>query len=170
MKNLWIALFLIVTAIVSSSILTYAEMANEGSGEIRTGKSGTFEILKLGESRLQMNWNEKGVVVEAPENSPFTHASYHTIGTLHSIEGKYKSSGGIVFTRPNGDQVFGAMHEIPGLLGVGPNGGSIELIGGTGECANIKGQIDMMPRPKIKSSKAGTYQGIGIAKATWTIP
>ncbi len=57
-----------------------------------------------------------------------------------------------------------------GILGVGPTSGVMEIIGGTGECTGIEGTLEMLPRPKVKSSKKGTYQGIGIGKISWKIP
>jgi hypothetical protein len=57
-----------------------------------------------------------------------------------------------------------------GVLGAGPTGGGADIIGGTGVCSGIQGKIDFMPRPAVKASKQGTYQGIGIGKVSWKIP
>ena len=169
MKKLSITLFIIALGLVFSASSIFAEMAKEGSGDYRSGKSGTFEIIKLGEGRLQMNYDEQGAMVEAPENSPFLNTSYRALGSLHSINGKYKSNGSIVFTCPNGDQIYGVM-ATDGVLGVGPTEGGADLIGGTGACSGIQGRIEFMPRPAMKASKRGTYQGIGIGKVSWKIP
>ena len=169
MKKCSITLFLITLGFLFSASLIYAELAKEGSGEYRGAKSGTFDVLPLGKDRLQMNYDEAGAFVEAPENSPLTNASYRVIGTLHSINGKWKGNGAMVVTRPNGDQVFG-VYKNEGVLGVGSTGGFIELIGGTGECTGIEGKMEFLPRPAVKPSKKGTYQGIGIGKITWKIP
>jgi hypothetical protein len=75
------ALLLIVTA----GTLVGAEMAKEGSGDYRSGRTGTFEVLAMGKERLQMNFEATGVVVSAPENSPLHNASFRNIGTLHAI-------------------------------------------------------------------------------------
>ena len=158
-----------VFGLVFSVFIANAEMAKEGSGEYRSGKSGTFEVLKLSEGRLQMNWDETGAMVEAPENSPFVNASYRAIGTLHSIDGKYKSNGSLVFVCHNGDQIFGVI-DSDGALGAGPSTGGAVIIGGTGGCTGIEGKIEFMPRPSIKSAQKGTYQGIGIGKVSWKIP
>jgi hypothetical protein len=45
-------------------------MAKEGSGHYRSGKSGTFDVIALGKDRFQLNYDETGAIVEAPENSP----------------------------------------------------------------------------------------------------
>jgi len=81
-----------------------------------------------------------------------------------------KGYGSVVVTRPNGDQFFSSLYKNEGILGVGPTSGVMEIIGGTGECTGIEGTLEMLPRPKVKSSKKGTYQGIGIGKISWKIP
>jgi hypothetical protein len=169
MKKFNIALFLITLGLLFSASLTYAEMAKEGSGHYRSGKSGTFDVIALGKDRFQLNYDETGAIVEAPENSPFTNATYRTIGTQHGVEGKFKGSGGLVLTRPNGDQIFG-VYELEGVVGTEQQTGIIEIIGGTGECAGIEGTMEMLPRPVLKTSKEGAYQGIGIGKIIWKIP
>lgn len=169
MKKFGIAILLFSLGLLLSVSLTYAEMVKEGSGHYRSGKSGTFDVIALGKDRFQLNYDETGAIVEAPENSPFTNATYRTIGTQHGIEGKFKSSGGLVLTRPNGDQIFG-VYELDGVVGAGQLNGIIKIIGGTGECAGIEGTMEMLPRPVLKTSKEGTYQGIGIGKVTWKIP
>ena len=149
--------------------ISSAEMAKEGSGNYRSAKSGTFEVLMLGKDRLQMNYDEMGAIVEAPKNSPIENASFRVIGTLYAVNKKWTGSGALLITCANGDQVFGT-YQNEGILGVGPTGGFIKLIGGTGECAGIEGKMEMLPRPAVKPSKKGTYQGIGIGKITWRIP
>jgi hypothetical protein len=169
MKKLTIALFSIMLGLLFSASVTYAEMAKEGRGIYRSGKSGTFVAISLGEDRFQANYDETGAIVEAPENSPLTNATYRTIGTQHGIGGKFTLYGGLVTTRPNGDQFFG-VYELKGVVGTGQLSGIIKITGGTGECAGIQGTMEVLPRPVTKTSKEGEYQGIGIGKITWKIP
>lgn len=145
MKRISITLMVIAIALVFSISAVYAEMAKEGTGEIRTGKSGTFEIMKMGENRLQMNWDESGAFVDAPENSPFVNASYRALGTLHSIDGTWTGQGALLVTCPNKDQIFGVLKS-EGLLGKGPTSGQIELVGGTGACNGITGKMELTNR------------------------
>lgn len=166
MKRPVIVLFI---SIFLFSSTVYAEFAKEGSGDYQLGKSGTITVLKLGEDRLQMNWEEVGVFVGAPENSPFINTSYRLVGSSHAIKGKYQGSGGGVFTRPNGDKIFGVV-TVEGIFGSKVTGGAIELIGGTGECAGILGKMEIGPRPAVKTSKDGIYQAIGLGKISWKIP
>ncbi len=169
MKKLKITFLMIVVALWCSATISYSEIAKEGSGDYLTGKSGTFEVLKLGKNRFQMNWDVTGVFVEAPENSPLVNASYHSIGTLHALDGKTKSTGGIVFTRPNGDQIFGTFISI-GVLRGPITSAVVEFTSGTGECTGIEGKMEAAPRPKVKSSTKGGWQAIGIGTVTWKIP
>jgi len=169
MKKLTITFLAVAVGFGVMVSASHAELAKEGSGEYLSGKSGTFEILKLGKSRMQMNWIVSGVFVEAPENSPLTNASFYSIGTLHAVEGKTTNTGGIVFTRPNGDQIFG-IFEASGVLGGPLTSAIVTFTGGTGECTGIEGKMKGAPRPKVKSSKKGSWQAIGVGSVTWKIP
>ena len=88
LKKFYITLFLITMGLIFSSPLTYAEMAKEGSGPYRSGKSGTFDFIALGKDRFQLNYDETGAIVEAPDNSPLRNATYRTIGTQYGFGGK----------------------------------------------------------------------------------
>jgi hypothetical protein len=161
---------LLVLSLAFFTTPLYAEMAKEGSGDYEMGKSGTTKFLKLGEGKGQLNWDENGVIVSAPKNSPFEFASYRLIGSSHVIGKTYKGKGGGVFTRPNGDQIFGVV-DVEGDYGANkPTGGTITIIGGTGECAGIEGLFEIGPRPTIKTSMEGIYQGVGFGKVSWKIP
>ena len=169
MKRLGISLLAIVLGLMFSISMVSAEMAKEGSGEYRSGVSGTFEILQLSEGQVQINWDQTGVMVDAPEDSPFLNASFRALGTTHSINGKTKDNGSLVFVCPNGDQIFGIV-DTEGDRVNGPSKGGVIIIGGTGDCAGIEGKVELMPRPTVKSAKKGTYQNIGIGKISWKLP
>jgi hypothetical protein len=159
------ALLLIITAGTAFG----AEMAKEGSGDYRSGKTGTFEVLAMGKERLQMNYEQTGVVVSAPENSPLHNASFRVLGTLHAIKGKWKGSGMVEYTRPNGDKVY-TTYEGEGVLGGGPSKSIHTFVGGTGTCAGIEGTIEHKNTPGIKPAKKGVYNGISVGKFNWKIP
>ena len=169
MKRVGIVLIIAVFGLVFSVFTANAEMAKEGSGDYRSGVSGTFEMLQLSEGQVQINWDQTGVMVDAPENSPFLNASFRGLGTTHSIDGKTKDNGSLVFVCPNGDQIFGII-DTEGDLVNGPSKGGVVIIGGTGECTGIEGKVELMPRPTVKSAKKGTYQNIGIGKLSWKLP
>lgn len=111
-------------------------MAKEGSGSYLGVKAGTITILTFGKGHMQINFDEAGVIEEAPENSPFYNASFHSIGTFTTNHGATEGSGGIKFTRPNGD-IFNGTFDFGGIHQRGPTTGIIKLLGGTGECAGM---------------------------------
>lgn len=164
---------LIVTLCISFSLVVLganvnAEMAKEGSGNYRGGKSGIATVIKMGD-HMQINWDETGVMVEVPEDSPFLNASFRTMGSYHAIKGQMEGQGCIVITRPNGDQIFGKL-TMGGKAMAGPSYGKIEFTGGTGECEGIQGGMDLRSRPKTMSSKEGTYQQLAIGAFNWKLP
>ena len=159
------ALLLIVTA----GTAVGAEMAKEGNGDYRSGKTGTPVVLAMGKERLQMNFEEIGVVVSAPENSPLHNASFRTMGTLHAIKGKWKGIGFVEWTRPNGDKVY-ATFEGEGVLGGGPSKSVLKFVGGTGTCTGIEGTMELGNTPGIKPAKKGVWNGISVGKFNWKIP
>ena len=169
MKKVSIVFFVVVLGLIFSINGVYAEMAKEGSGEIRGSKSGTMQFLKMGEDRIQINYEESGVILDAPEDSPFYHATLYGIGTTNVFKGKLKATGGMVFTCTNGDQIFAEVIT-EGLLSSGLTGGGVKFVGGTGACAGIEGELVPSPRPPTKHSKEGTYQQILLGKINWKIP
>jgi hypothetical protein len=121
--------------LITAGTVVGVEMAKEGSGDYRSGTSSTFVVLPMEKERLQMNFEAIGVVVSAPENSPLHNASFRNIGTLHAIKGKWKGSGFVEWTRPNGDKVY-ATSEGEGVLGGGPSK-SVDEVGNMREFQHV---------------------------------
>ncbi|KPJ75107.1 MAG: hypothetical protein AMJ54_15925 [Deltaproteobacteria bacterium SG8_13] len=169
MKKLSTYLCLIASGFLFAVPMVHAEMAKEGSGNYRGGESGTFAILKMEGGHFQMNWEETGVMVEVPQNSPFFNASWHAMGTTCGDTEKVQGNGAILLTRPNGDQIFGTM-SYEGKPGGGPTSGLVTWVGGTGECTGIGGTMELLPRPTVKVTKKGIYQQIAVGKISWKIP
>ena len=163
------AIIFALLLIIPAGTVVGAEMAKEGSGDYRSGKSGTSAVLAMGKERLQMNFEETGVVVLAPENSPLHNASFRNMGSLHANKGKWKGSGFIEFTRPNGDKIY-ATFEGEGVLGGGRSKSVVTFVGGTGTCTGIEGTMELGNTPGIKPAKKGTWQGITVGKFNWKIP
>lgn len=159
--------FLILLSITFGSV-AQAEMAKEGSGEYRSAKTTTFDVLSMEKERLQMNYEQIGVVVIAPENSPLYNASFRFLGTLHAIKGKYTGPGFIVWTNTNGDKIY-ATCEVEGVLR-GASKGVITFVGGTGGCVGIEGIMKINGLPGIKPSKKGIGFGISVGEFNWKIP
>jgi hypothetical protein len=169
MKRLNVIGSMALLSLILISSISFAEMAKEGSGDYRSAKTGTISFLAMGEERVQMNFEEIGVVVGAPANCPLFNASFRDIGTLHAIKGKSKVTGFIEFTLPNGDKVYGTINGEGGLAKA-ESSGIAEFVGGTGTCTGISGTIEYEPGAQIKSVKEGTYQGITVGKVNWKIP
>lgn len=163
------AFVLALLLLFSASTVIGADFAKEGSGDYRSGKMGTPTVLAMGKERVQMNFEETGVVVSAPENSPFHNATFRDIGTLHAIKGKFKASGFVEWTCTNGDKIYGTF-ESQGVLGSVPASGVVKFVGGTGACAGIEGTIEMKGTSGIKPARKGIYQGITVGKLNWKIP
>ena len=160
-------LFALLFSISAGTVLG-ADFAKEGSGAYRSGKTGTFTVLPMGKERAQMNFEEVGVVVSAPENSPFRNATFKDLGTSHIIKGKWNASGMVEFTCTNGDKIY-TTFEAQGTMG-GPSNSINTIVGGTGSCAGITGTLKIRNTPGIKPAKKGIYQGISVGTVTWKIP
>lgn len=163
-------IILIVLGFVFFSTATYAEMAKEGSCSYRGAKSGKYvTVIVFEEGHIQGIFDEAGVIVEAPEDSPFYHASFHSIGTFTVKQGAAEGSGGLKFTRPNGDTFYGTFN-FGGVHTRGPSSGVIKILGGTGECAGMQGEVELLPRPKVTNTNETGYQQMAVANFTWKIP
>jgi hypothetical protein len=154
--------------IISAGTAFGADFAKEGSGDYRSGKTGTFTFLAMGKERGQMNFEEVGVVVSAPENSPFHNATFKDLGTSHIIKGKYNASGMLEFTCTNGDKIY-TTFEAQGVMR-GPSNSINTIVGGTGSCAGITGTLKIKNTLGIKPAKKGIYQSISVGTVTWKIP
>jgi hypothetical protein len=92
------------------------------------------------------------------------------MGTYTVKQGAAEGSGGLNFTRPNGDTFYGTFN-FGGVHQEGPISGVVKLLGGTGECAGIEGEMELLPRPKKKNSAGpGRYQNFAMGKITWKVP
>ncbi len=151
-----------------SPVPSEADLAKEGSGEYRSGRSAQLSILKLGKEYMQINYDETGIVVEAPANSPFYNASFNTMGTIQAVNGIFTYSGAALWTRPNGEEIYGIFTG-EGKLGEGSTT-SLQIVGGKGECAGITGSMDLRSGPSAKSSKQGWGVGTTVGKVNWKIP
>ncbi len=145
----------------------YAEMAKEGTVEYLAATSSTAKVLTMGKEHLQINFEGFGVVVNAPPEFPLHRASYHIIGGGHVINGAAKYTGFIVWTRLNGEKIYGT-YESSGPM-KGERTGTIAFVGGDGSTKGIQGGIDITVQGVHPAAK-GTSQSISKAKAHWKIP
>ena len=168
MKNFTVGILAALFSLFVTVSAVSAELAKEGSGDYRSGRTAQVTIMKMGEERMQINFDETGIVVDAPENSPFFNASFQTMGTIHAIKGIFTYSGAAVWTRPNGEQIY-ATFQGDGKLGVGTNT-TLKIVGGQGECAGITGSADLKAGPPAKSPKKGYGAGTTVGTIRWKIP
>ena len=145
-----------------------AELAKEGSGNYRSGRSAQLNVLKMGEKYMQINFDETGVVVDAPADSPFYNATFNTMGSIHAVKGIFTYSGSALWTRPNGEEIYGNFKG-EGTLGAGSTT-TVEIVGGEGECEGITGTMDLKSGPYAKTSKKGYSIGTSIGTVKWKIP
>ena len=117
---------------------------------------------------MQINYDETGIVVDAPSDSPFFNASFNTMGTIQAVNGVFTHSGAALWTRPNGEEIYGIFTG-EGKLGASSTT-SLKIVGGQGECAGITGTMDLKSGPYAKTSKKGYYMGTSIGKVYWKIP
>lgn len=161
---------LILIFAISTAATVHAEMLKEGSGKYLGGKTGTYTIIRMGDGRQQINWDEYGVITSAPKDSPFYNVSYHMIGTKQVENGNYKSSGGGIFTRPNGDTFYGVSWSKGSLAG-GTVDGGVEINNGTGECSFMTGQMKAMPgSAPVVYADEGVYSGVITGTLQWIMP
>ncbi len=121
----------------------------------------------MGKERLRLNFEGFGVVVNAPPESPFHRASYQLIGGGHAVNGATKNTGFIVWTRLNGEKIYGTLESSGPMKG--ERKGTITFVGGDGSCKGIQGGIEYTLIGVHPAAK-GTAQSIVKAKAHWKIP
>lgn len=168
MKQLIINAFVLLAAVCLSAAAVHAELAKEGSGNYRSGRSAQISILKMGTNYMQINFDETGIVVDAPADSPFVNASFNTMGTIQAVNGVFTYSGAALWTRPNGEEIYGIFSG-EGKLGAGSTT-TLEIVGGQGECEGITGTMDLRSGPYAKSAKKGFSMGTTIGTINWKIP
>ena len=169
MKKFSIILFVAALSLVFWGSGIHAQMAKEGSGEYRSARCGTFEVLAMGNERMQMNFQETGLVFVSPKNSPFYNASLINIGSLYAVKGKWQGSGFNEWTCTNGDKIY-LTFQTEGTFGKGMTKGTGKIVGGTGAYKGIQGTLEFAGGPPVKPAKKGTYQKYTIGTISWKIP
>ena len=106
MINKSMALILTLLLLATAGPVVGEEIAKEGSASGKTYWTGSFDVLPMGEERVQMNYVAHGVSVGDNGKGIFHNASGHVVGGLHAVKGVYEDSGFCTFTRPDGDKLF----------------------------------------------------------------
>ena len=168
MKKTFCTGLVIMISLMFMGTNAFAEWEKEGSGHYRSAKQQTFEVLSMGDDRRQVNMSQLGMVVDAPENSPFQHATFRAVGTLHVIGKEFSGSGFIEFVCTNGDKIY-ATYTTKGLSRKTQDS-VCTIVGGTGECTGIQGVVKLDYGPRVKPAKKGAGQGFSVGAVTWKIP
>ena len=168
MKRVGIVSMIAVIALCFSVITANAEMAKEGSGVYRSAKSSKNEVLAMGKDQMQINYNQLGMVVDAPKNSPFENATFHAIGTYYQNKDEYEGSYFVEWVCPNGDKIYGKAN-FNGTMEK-ENHNVVELVGGTGACEGIQGTVELERGPQVKSAQKDIRQSFSVGKVSWKLP
>ena len=168
MKKSWIILIALLCLITPLNFATGAELAKQGEGTIRMAHTGTVEFLPMGNERAEAIFKISGVVVEAPENSPFYKSTYLVFGSSHRFKDEYEERGSVRYTRPDGEEVF-AIYEAKGKIGTERRSKGT-FVGGTGKCAGITGALETTGIMGIKPPKEGMSAGSSFGKFNWKMP
>jgi len=166
-KAFRVALTIIITLVFLGSP-AYADWAKEGDGDYRSAKQVNYEVLAMGKERRQVNMSQLGVVVDAPKNSPFQDATFKAVGTVHVIGDKYTGSGFVEYVCTNGDKIYGT-YTTKGISGKTQDT-VLTLVGGTGGCAGIQGELKIDYGPRVKPAKKGVGQSYSVGTVSWKIP
>jgi len=168
MKRFGISLLAIVLGSVFSISIVSAEMAKEGNGVYRSAKSSKNEVLSMGKDYMYTTMNQLGMVVDAPQNSPFENATFRGLVTMYTVKDKYEGSGFVEWVCPNGDKFYGKSN-----FTAAPGKGFhtvVDIFGGTGACEGIQGMVEVESGPQVKSAQEGIRQLFSVGKVSWKIP
>ncbi len=167
MKAKLIVMVLLMSLFSPSLASAEFRFLKEGTGDYLGEVEGTSKFIEMGGGRYQVIWDAHGIITSAPEGSPFYNAKSHFMGTTHIIDDSFKSNGGGVFTTPNGDTFYG-VSEAEGSVSGGIRSGKVSILGGSGECVYMKGEMIFAPRPAQTTDKeSGKFHGISKGKLSW---
>ena len=129
--------------------------------------SATFKALPMGQERVQMTYENMGVIIGDTGNEILHNTSVRCLGALHAVKGATNNSGFCVGTRPDGDQIFWT-YQSTGKVGVGAKGTST-IVGGTGKLTGIQGSSEFTDR-SLRPAAEGTFQGYSRIKGQYKLP
>jgi len=169
MKKAFVVLMVSFFLSASWSLLLGAEMAKEGESNIKSAMSVTFKTLPMEKERVEAQIETFGVTVEAKEDCPLFSSTFYVLGESHAYKGVYEERGFVRYTRPDGDQIF-LTYEAKGNM-QGERKTKLTVVGGTGKCAGITGEMDASPALKgLRPPKEGVGMGVAVGKFSWKIP
>jgi len=146
-----------------------AQIAKEGTLSYIIAFSGTYRDISMGQERLVRTYELLGVTISDTGDGPLHNSSVRCIGAAHILKGNLEDDKGLcVFTRPDGDQIFGPYKTETGKIGVTAKGTST-WIGGTGKMTGIEGPNEWI-RIMVRPAAEGTLQGYNKVKGNYKLP
>jgi hypothetical protein len=168
MKRLIIASILTVVLLVPFVLIANAEMAKEGTTSGRTNWIVHYKVLPMGKELAQLNYEAYGVSQSDTGEGLLHNASSHAVGGAMAVKGEYEDDSGlVVFTRPDGDQIF-ITYKTSGVAGKSGKG-TFTYVGGTGKFVGILGSGEFT-RYTLRPIKKGVVgASFSITKSQWKI-
>ena len=160
---------LMLTTVLSiCAVSVAAEMAKEGSGSAKAFYSGTPQMLPMGKTRVQINYEGFGVMTSDTGKGLFHNASLHVLGSLQIVKGAIEDSGFHVSTLTSGDKVF-MTYKCTGKVGK-PTiyKGTFTYVGGTGKVSGIQGGGEFT-RYTLQPPAKGKFASFSVSKSHWKI-
>jgi hypothetical protein len=169
MRKALIVLMVSLFLSASWSLVFGAEMAKEGESNIKSAMSFTFKTLPMEKERVEMQMETFGVTVEAKEDCPLFGTTIYVLGESHTYKGVYEQRGFARYTRPDGDQIFFTFEAKGNVQGERKT--KLTVVGGTGKCAGITGEMEATPALKgLLPPKEGVGMMVSVGKFNWKMP
>ncbi len=145
-----------------------APIPKEGSISYVNVFSGTVKAMPLGKDRAQLSYEVMGVSTSPTGAGLLHNASVRCMGGMHIVNGAWDDeSGSCVYTRPDGDQVFGT-YKAAGKMGASAKG-TFTYVGGTGKMAGITGSGEFT-RVNVRPAAEGTSQSVSHHTGKYKLP
>ena len=142
-----------------------APIPKEGSFSYVNVFSGTVKAMPLGKERIQLSYDVMGV---STGEGLLHNSSVRCVGGMHVANGAWDDeSGSCIYTRPDGDQVFGT-YKATGKVGAAAKG-TFTYVGGTGKMAGITGGGEFT-RVNVRPAAEGTSQSVSHHTAKYRLP
>ena len=167
MKKTITLLILSLVVLVAFGTETEAQIPKEGASSMTFYYSATFKALPMGQERVQMTYENMGIIVGDSSDILLHNTSVRCLGALHGVKGDFNNNGFCVGTRPDGDKVFWT-YQSTGKLGAGGKGTST-IVGGTGKLTGIQGSSEYTDFP-LRPAAEGTFQGYSRIKGQYKLP
>jgi len=168
MKKIFMLSVLVLVLMVVAAPVCGEEMAKEGSGSAKSFYSGTPQMLPMGKTRVQLNYEGFGVTTSDTGKGLFHNASVHVLGSLQIVKGAIEDSGFHVSTLTSGDKVF-MTYKGSGKVGK-PTivKGAFTYVGGTGKVSGIQGGGEFT-RYGLQPPAKGKFASFSVSTSHWKI-